>query len=76
MFATFAGTSLFPSFSVLHLIHVILTDIFSEKYHFSTGIGGLAYLGMGVGFLVATLFGVQFADRVYKHVSIRFHAKK
>jgi hypothetical protein len=44
-------------------------DIFADTYHFSTGIGGLAYIGLGVGFAFAVVFGSKFGDQIYKHVS-------
>lgn len=33
------------------------------------GTGGLAYIGLGLGFFSATLFGASFADEVYLRVS-------
>lgn len=45
---------------------------FAETYHFSPGIGGLAYLGLGFGFLLATIFGAKFADGLYKWVCYSF----
>jgi len=47
-----------------------LADIFSTVYGFDTGAGGLAYLGLGVGFLVASLFGAKFGSGMYKKVSV------
>jgi len=47
---------------------------FSETYGFKPGVGGLAYLGLGLGFALATVFGAKFADQVYKYVSARFLA--
>ena len=44
-------------------------DLFHDIYGFGTGIGGLVYLGLGIGFLLATIFGARFADQVYLHVS-------
>lgn len=40
-------------------------------YGFDTGIGGLVYLGLGIGFLVATMFGAKTADQIYHYVSCR-----
>jgi hypothetical protein len=45
-------------------------DLFSKTYHFSPGVGGLAYLGLGIGFISATMFGARFADQIYKDVNI------
>ena len=43
-------------------------DIFTGIYGFSIGISGLAYIGLGVGFFVATVVGAYFADRMYTWV--------
>ena len=45
-------------------------DFFSKTYHFSPGVGGLAYLGLGIGFISAMIFGARFADQIYKDVNI------
>jgi hypothetical protein len=75
MFATFAGMSKSPSFSTSRLIPFLPQDIFTGTYHFGIGTSGLAYLGIGVGFAIAFVFGSKFADQIYKHVSICFQAK-
>ncbi len=46
-------------------------DFFKEAYGFGPGIGGLVYLGLGGGFILATLFGARFADQVYHYVRRR-----
>ena len=33
---------------------------------------GLAYLGLGIGFIIAMIFGARFADQIYKDVNISF----
>jgi predicted MFS family arabinose efflux permease len=45
-------------------------DFFTNTYGFTTGTGGLMYLGLGVGFFSATIFGAKFADQVYHYVRI------
>ena len=47
-----------------------LADVFSTDYGFNIGAGGLAYLGLGVGFMAASLFGAKFGGEVYKQVSV------
>jgi len=47
-----------------------LAETFNSTYGFNTGVGGLAYLGLGVGFMAATLFGAKFGDEVYKKVGV------
>lgn len=43
---------------------------FSKTYGFKAGVGGLAYLGLGVGFFIATMVGAKFAGEVYQYVRI------
>lgn len=56
-------------YGIYYLMFTTFEDLFHGTYGFSTGIGGLAYLGLGVGFFAATMFGAKFSDQVYKHVS-------
>ena len=46
-----------------------LADVFSTDYGFNIGTGGLAYLGLGVGFMAASLFGAKFGSEIYRRVS-------
>ena len=39
--------------------------LFPTVYGFSTGITGLCYLGLGVGFFASTIFGATISNRVY-----------
>ena len=54
----------------LHLLDK--TDLFGNTYGFSPGFSGLAYIGLGIGFFAATLFGARFADQVYQLVCFFF----
>ena len=47
-----------------------LVDVFSTDYGFDIGAGGLAYLGLGVGFLIASLFGAKVGSEMYNKVSL------
>ena len=49
---------------------MIVTDVFSTDYGFDIGAGGLAYLGLGVGFMIASLFGAKFGSEMYQRVSV------
>lgn len=49
---------------------LFIADFFQSTYGFSPGVGGLAYLGLGVGFLLSTFSSVKFADGIYKYVSL------
>lgn len=46
-------------------------DVFSTDYGFNTGAGGLAYLGLGVGFIIASLFGAKFGSETYRRLAER-----
>jgi multidrug resistance protein len=39
-------------YGMLYLFFTTITDVFQMQYGFSTGLAGLAYLGIGVGFFV------------------------
>ncbi|KAF8800563.1 multidrug resistance protein 4 [Phlegmacium glaucopus] len=56
-------------YGIYYLMFTTFPEIFSTTYHFNTGVGGLAYIGLGVGFVTATLFGARFADQMYKHLA-------
>ncbi|KAF2471754.1 putative MFS transporter [Lindgomyces ingoldianus] len=46
-------------FGLIYLLFTTFPAVFEETYHFSLGIAGLAYLGLGLGMLFAIgLFGV------------------
>ncbi|KDQ31851.1 hypothetical protein PLEOSDRAFT_48881 [Pleurotus ostreatus PC15] len=57
--------------SIYYLMFATFASFFSSTYGFRPGVGGLAYLGLGIGFFVATLFGAKFADQVYHKLSER-----
>lgn len=66
MFAIFPGK--WPCSEVTDVGAHSTIEVFTGIYGFSIGTGGLAYIGLGVGFFLATLFGAYFADQVYAHV--------
>lgn len=43
-------------------------ELFSVTYGFSPGIEGLCYIGLGLGFVLATIIGASVADKVYHAV--------
>jgi len=55
----------------LYLMFATFPDIFPEVYGFSAGVTGLMYLGFGIGFFVATIFGATFANTVYLRLAAR-----
>jgi len=66
MFATFAG--MLHSHSLSYPSNSALVEFFSSTYGFTPGVGGLAYLGLGIGFILAVILGAKFSDQLYKYV--------
>ncbi|KAF9525091.1 multidrug resistance protein 4 [Crepidotus variabilis] len=58
-------------FGTLFLLFSTFPTIFSDDYGFQSGVGGLAYLGLGVGFVCATAFGAKVAALVYSRLSAK-----
>ncbi|KAH7886796.1 major facilitator superfamily domain-containing protein [Phlebopus sp. FC_14] len=56
-------------YGIYYLMFVTFPDLFSGVYHFSVGIGGLAYIGLGLGFVLATLFGARISDQIYAYLA-------
>lgn len=56
-------------YGIFYLMFSTFAEFFSTTYGFRPGVGGLTYLGLGIGFAMATVFGAKFADEVYQHVS-------
>jgi MFS family permease len=52
-------------YGIYYLMFTTFPNLFSNIYHFSTGVGGLAYIGLGIGFISATIFGAKIADKIY-----------
>jgi len=44
------------------------SEFFHDTYNFKPGVGGLAYLGLGIGFACATVVGAKTADEIYHSV--------
>ncbi|KIM47059.1 hypothetical protein M413DRAFT_440604 [Hebeloma cylindrosporum] len=58
-------------YGIFYLLFATFARFFSVTYGFRAGVGGLAYLGLGIGFVTATIFGAKFADKVYKTLADR-----
>ncbi|KXN89327.1 hypothetical protein AN958_05825 [Leucoagaricus sp. SymC.cos] len=56
-------------YAIFYLMFSTFAEFFSITYGFKAGVGGLVYLGLGVGFFSASLFGGKFADQVYRYLS-------
>ncbi|KAL6309751.1 multidrug resistance protein 4 [Sparassis latifolia] len=58
-------------YGIYYLMFSTFPTLFTGVYGFSIGVGGLAYLGLGIGFLGATVIGATLADKIYKALSLR-----
>lgn len=57
-------------YGIYYLMFATFAELFSSVYHFSIGVGGLAYIALGVGFVMASLFGAKISDKIYNRVSL------
>ncbi|KAG7093576.1 hypothetical protein E1B28_007245 [Marasmius oreades] len=59
--------SLYMSFiyGTYYLMFATFARLFHDNYGFGAGIGGLVYLGLGTGFMLATYFGASISDNIY-----------
>ena len=53
-------------YSYLYLLFTTFTAVFEDQYNFSTRQAGLAYLGLGVGFIVGQIGVGAFSDKYLK----------
>ncbi|KAJ7269851.1 major facilitator superfamily domain-containing protein [Mycena rebaudengoi] len=56
-------------YGIYYLFFATLSGLFSTTYGFSTGVGGLAYLGMGLGFFISASLAARFSNALYKHLA-------
>ncbi|KAK2461288.1 hypothetical protein APHAL10511_006815 [Amanita phalloides] len=58
-------------YGIYYLMFSTFADFFQSTYGFKAGVGGLTYLGLGVGFMLAVIFGARTAAQVYKILADR-----
>ncbi|CCM06195.1 uncharacterized protein FIBRA_08438 [Fibroporia radiculosa] len=58
-------------YGIYYLMFTTFPQLFIGTYHFTTGTSGLAYIGLGLGFMSATVVGASVADRLYKSLARR-----
>jgi len=58
-------------YGIYYLMFTTFPALFSDTYHFPLGTSGLAYLGLGLGFISATIFGAGIADKTYAYLVAR-----
>ncbi|KAF8450381.1 major facilitator superfamily domain-containing protein [Boletus edulis BED1] len=58
-------------YGIFYLMFATFPDLFATVYHFSVGISGLAYLGLGLGFCGAALLSAKISDQIYHRLAAR-----
>ncbi|KAH8178983.1 major facilitator superfamily protein [Sarocladium implicatum] len=53
-------------FGLLFILFTSFPSVFVEQYHFSSGISGLSYLGVGIGMALSLLAFATMSDRLQK----------
>ncbi|KAJ7666151.1 multidrug resistance protein 4 [Mycena polygramma] len=57
------------TYGIYYLLFTTFANFFEKTYGFGPGIGGLAYLGLGIGFFSSTFLAASFSDRVYQYLA-------
>jgi len=55
-------------YGIFYLMFATFAEFFATTYGFRPGVGGLAYLGLGIGFILATVVGAKLGDNIYHQV--------
>ncbi|KAK0192500.1 multidrug resistance protein 4 [Armillaria mellea] len=58
-------------YGIYYLMFTTFPTVFNEIYGFNTGVGGLVYLGIGIGFVAASVFGAKTTDQIYHYLAKR-----
>ena len=58
-------------YGYLYLLFTTLTPVYEENYHFSHGIVGLSYLGIGIGSLAGLVLFGALSDKLLKKLTAR-----
>ncbi|KAL4737190.1 putative MFS multidrug transporter [Aspergillus similis] len=58
-------------YGILYLFFTTISSVFEEGYGWSTGISGLAYLGIGIGFMVGLFVIAITSDRIVGKLTAR-----
>ncbi|KAM6492968.1 multidrug resistance protein 4 [Amanita muscaria] len=58
-------------YGIYYLMFSTFSALYSETYGFNSGVAGLTYLGLGLGFFIAAAFGAKTADGIYKKLADR-----
>ncbi|KAF7335369.1 MFS domain-containing protein [Mycena sanguinolenta] len=55
-------------YGIYYLMFTTFSSLFSDTYGFTTGTGGLTYLGLGIGFILATAVSAKTANELYNYL--------
>ncbi|PCH33985.1 MFS polyamine transporter [Wolfiporia cocos MD-104 SS10] len=58
-------------YGVIYLVLTTIPGIFTYVYHENVGIGGLNYIGLGLGLFITSQINARLLDRVYIHFKNR-----
>uniref|UniRef100_D8PMZ4 Major facilitator superfamily (MFS) profile domain-containing protein n=1 Tax=Schizophyllum commune (strain H4-8 / FGSC 9210) TaxID=578458 RepID=D8PMZ4_SCHCM len=58
---------------IFYLMFATFSAFFSTTYGFKAGVGGLVYIGIGIGSLVAVVIGAKVGDRIYWGLSAKYN---
>ncbi|OJA18265.1 hypothetical protein AZE42_05821 [Rhizopogon vesiculosus] len=58
-------------YGIYYLMFATFPSLFSDVYHFSIGMGGLAYIGVGLGFVFSAIVGAQLSNKIYVYLANR-----
>nr|GAT59330.1 predicted protein [Mycena chlorophos] len=56
-------------YGIYYLMFTVFSSLFIDEYGFDTGTSGLTYIGLGVGFLLATVFSAKWGNDIYLKLS-------
>ncbi|KAG2008276.1 multidrug transporter [Coprinopsis cinerea AmutBmut pab1-1] len=54
------------NYGIYYLMFATFAQLFRDVYGFEPGVGGLSYLGLGLGFFAATFIGAWLSDGMYR----------
>lgn len=65
------ATYLALEYGLLYLFLTTISSVFTERYNFTIGLSGLAYLGIGVGFIIGLIVPALTNDRIMMRLARR-----
>jgi MFS family permease len=58
-------------YGTLYLLFTTFPQVYQGQYGFSPGLTGLSYIGVGLGFMMAILFGIPQIDKQYRRLTAK-----